>query len=267
MSSKMLMESDPSSEQVAEIIWNIENKLASVSELHFLEDRKAVKGDGFAYLFRSLIRLLEAVHDWSTQNLGEPRVSLPALRVVVPLMRHIISFKRTITAWNVSIPSRYQGNRMVRDTEKNLIDPLLECEEDYSRQLRRLEEVEQAKQTRENLEAEKRQKQDEAERREGVAAAFKAREARWKYLHFIRLQCEDSIDPRRRNRLRYRKLKATQEVDANGVPFEREPIFKDRSKPYLRPSPPPEEKAWTDEQLGALLDGLQECAGWFSTST
>lgn len=259
--SKILLESDPSLERVAQVVRNVEDSLASVSELQSYKDRKAVKGDAFAYLFHSLIRFLEAVHSWSRHNLGEPRVSLPALRVVVPLLKHIIAFKRTITAWNVSISSRYKGDRMVRDTEKNLMDPLFECEEDYSFQLRRLEELEQAKRIRHDLDTERRYRQDEAERREEAAAAFKAREARWKHLHFIRQQCEDSIDPRRRNYLRYRKLKAAQEVDANGVPFEREPIFKDRAMPYLRPSPAPEEKAWTDKQLKALLDGLQKYAG------
>jgi hypothetical protein len=53
-----------------------------------------------------------------------------------------------------------------------------------------------------------------------------------------------------------------EERDANGIIFERLPVFKSRSAPpHRHASTVDDDPEWTEQEETALLDGLKHCAG------
>jgi hypothetical protein len=101
---------------------------------------------------------------------------------------------------------------------------------------------------------------DEEDRK---AKAFESRTERWKRwqdLHIKRMICEP--DARKRSKLAIKRFEDVEERDANGVVFERLPVFTPRSAPphrqVLTLDDSPE---WTEQEETALLDGLKRYAG------
>jgi hypothetical protein len=76
------------------------------------------------------------------------------------------------------------------------------------------------------------------------------------------MACEP--DPHKRLPLRIIKLEEFEEIDANGIKFQRLPVFKDRETPPARNlQAMPKLKSWSDEQETALLEFLEKFPGMF----
>jgi hypothetical protein len=235
-----------------------------ISEARILEDadaQKEFKKDAFAYLFFSLATFMETTYDWFRDRYGDPLDSLPALRVLVPLMKATLQFKDTITAWEGQVPQRFKGDRIVRGVEQNFIAPLRKVEEGHRRSLDRLQRAEEENRIRQELRARHREEAEEAKRKEEQEARRKDWEAVWQNLHAVRLDCEPSLDPARRKHLFRPRKRAADERDANGIKFERVPGFHERKEPYKPKVLPVDLDDWTDEQMATLVNGLQKFAG------
>lgn len=224
------------------------------------DDRPGFKCDAYAYVFRSLTHLLDALHHWLHGRSEDLTGSLQAMRLLSPLINDILAFKDIIAFWQVTVPQRYQGDRIIKDVDMNLITPLREVASTFHMKLSRLESKERSREKLAELDRQAEEQEAQASRREKALAARKERWKVWQELHIKRMQCEP--DPRARRKLVITKLDDPEETDANGVPFERLPIFKNRVTPPTRAaSSKSVEVAWTDAQMTALLDGLRKYAG------
>ena len=58
------------------------------------------------------------------------------------------------------------------------------------------------------------------------------------------------------------RFEVSDERDANGIKFERIPLFKERDSPPHQASSVPEEE-WTDRRMTALIEGLTNFAGTY----
>jgi hypothetical protein len=225
-------------------------------------DRPAFKCDAYAYIFRSLTHYLDALHRWLAGRNDDLTSSPEALKLLSPLVNDILAFKDTIASWKVSVPQRYQGDRIIKDVDVTLIAPLRIVASTFRRRLSRLESKEQSRVKLAELDHQAEEQEAEATRREEASAARKERWKVWQELHIKRMQCEP--DPRARRRLVITKLDDPEETDANGIPFERLPVFKNRVTLSTRPaSAKSTEVVWTDAQMTALIDGLKSFAGKF----
>ncbi|KAJ4371882.1 hypothetical protein N0V86_008436 [Didymella sp. IMI 355093] len=234
------------------------------------DSRLDFKHDAFAYLFRALTRVLEAMYDklrGDDEAEEEEKLditeSLEAMQILHPFIRDMLRFKDTMDSWRVKVQGRAQDDRLIKDVEINLITSLRIVEKDFKIQLHDLRKAEQGRQARVEIQRQQERQEQEMIRQEEALRFARERRKRWQDLHILRMQYEP--DPYRRRRLRFVEPPATAEIDANGNEFERVPFFRERNAP-----PPPSVattsgKGWTPEQDTALLDALQSFACKFAS--
>jgi hypothetical protein len=259
--SELIFDSSSTLQEVTDTVKPIRSLLRNISDYDDSDDQKAFKADAFGHLFARLARLLEASYSWTKEHYENPLSSVAALRIVHPLMRSILTFKNTITSWHVKIGQRYKGDVIIKDVEQNFIVPLRKIEGKFAIELKQVEQQEKVKKIREEAAARRREQEEEDRLREEREKSSAKRRNAWQSLHICRLECESSLDPRRRRHLRFRKIEDMEERDANGVRFEREPIFRDRETPFAHRASPFEGDEWSDKQLEALIEGLQRYRG------
>ncbi|KAF2847427.1 hypothetical protein T440DRAFT_557349 [Plenodomus tracheiphilus IPT5] len=230
----------------------IQQTLLEVQE----NDRRALKRDAYAYLFRALLLLLKAAFNWLHERDVVIMASLDAMRIVTPFMREILSLKNTIARWRVSVPQRFKGDSLIMEVDSHLIVPLRQVYKAYSVKLSQLEAAEERRMLHRKLRKEEADKQG----RSKALARRRQRQQRWQDLHIARMQFEP--DPFRRRRLVITCPGDLEERDANGIKFERVPVFKPRSSPPLhREAAHSQESTWTDEEEILLLEAVQAYAG------
>lgn len=235
-----------------------------ISEVRLFEEadvQKEFKKDAFGYLFFSIAKFLETTYDWFRARYGDPMDSLPALRVLVPLMRATLQFKDTVMTLEGQVPQRFKGDKIVKGVEQNFIAPLRKVEEAHRRSLDRLQRAEEENRIRQEVQARHKKEAEEVKRKEEAESRRKEWELVWQHLHAIRLGCEPSLDPVRRKRLFRPGKRTEEECDANGIKFERVPGFHERKEPYKPKVLPIDLDDWTDEQMETLVNGLQKFAG------
>ncbi|KAF1953003.1 hypothetical protein CC80DRAFT_494903 [Byssothecium circinans] len=227
---------------------------------------KKLKVDAYGWLFRHLAQYLEVLYDWLSQQYGIIEESLAAMRIISPFIQDILAFKDSIADWKVPIPPRYQGDRLVKDVETNFIAPLRVVNEDYRALLSQLKDDAKCKMEHEEL-TRRRKERFEVEARKAEWEALKReKQKRWQDLHVWRMECEHPHLRNLRDHLRYdgelfdKLIEQAEETDANGTRIERVPVFKRRESPPRRIVSTIEPE-WTDEQLSALIEGLERYAG------
>jgi len=247
---------DLETEQMAAIGGKVQAALKGLRNVDS-HDRLAIKADLYSHVFRSLIKLAKSLY--RSRDAGAD--TLEAMRVLVPLVHHILVTKDLVATWKVTVPQRYDGDRMVGDVNSHLIAPLRKAHDILSKRLRQLEGRERAAHDLANLERQIAEENEEIERLKSTAVAQRDRWARWQQLHIARMRCEP--DPRKRlPNLKIINLEDLEDTDANGIKFQRLPVFKDRETPPRRhPSYANRLKSWSPDQEQALLDGLQKFAG------
>ncbi|KAF2439345.1 hypothetical protein P171DRAFT_525255 [Karstenula rhodostoma CBS 690.94] len=230
--------------------------------------RKSLKVDAYAYMFRQVASYLKSLYGWLAQRYRVFESSLDAMRIITPLFSAIVSTKDRVAGWNIKIPSRYKGVRLIKDVESNLIAPLRRLSEAYLTALRNLKDEARKKRAYEEL-AQKRREREQDE----MEALRIDKLNGWIELHVCRLRVEP--DARRRQALFMRQeyfdkkvakwtdeeTEGREERDANGVLFSRVDLFKKRVIPPASSPSADVEKEWTDEQMEALIYGLQNFAG------
>lgn len=238
---------------------------AALEELRNVDsdDHLAIKADMYGHVFRSLTKLAKSLY--GSWDAGAD--TLEAMRILVPLVHHILVIKDLMASWKVTVPQRYDGDRMVGDVNSHLIAPLRKAHDVLSKRLRQLEGRERAAHDLANLERQIEEENEEMERLKRMAAAQRDRWDRWQQLHIARMRCEP--DPRKRlPNLKIINLEDLEDTDANGIKFQRLPVFKDRETPPRRhPSYANRLKPWSPDQEQALLDGLQKFAGMSDFAT
>lgn len=237
-------------------------ELTAVDSCEDKEEQGLFKADAYGQLFSSFAHVLVDVHDWARIQYDEIRDSAPALRLLITLGDSIISFRDTITSWNVDIAAQPKGSRPINNVIQHFISPLRRTllpqlrkalshvEEEYrivqQRSAQVLKLSQQRVERRRKLEAEK-------ERAE--------RWAYWQHLHTKRQLWLKTMDRERRAHFHMRPLvDLVEERDANGVRFEREPFFRARSTPFTHRGAS-ETVEFSPEQLDALVEGLERFAG------
>ncbi|KAF1936389.1 hypothetical protein EJ02DRAFT_359214 [Clathrospora elynae] len=259
-SCNQVQDEDSSLDHVIAGMEDVLGVLSGVNKSVKKEDQRTFKGDVYAYIFRVLTRYLEAVYRWFHEQCDVVTKSLEAMHVLSSLVHAILVFKDTVAKWDVSIPQRYKGDRVIKDVESRLIAPLRQVDKTFRIRLGRLEAAKQLREQHAEMMRKLQEEADEKRRRSEAVEARKERWIRWQNLHVLRMQCEP--DPTRRRRLLITKLEDMEETDANGVKFERVPIFKKRSAPPSRPaSTLPEERVWTEKEEESLVKGLEDFAG------
>ncbi|KAF2029792.1 hypothetical protein EK21DRAFT_66914 [Setomelanomma holmii] len=254
----LLLDADLTSEEIGENVEHVREVLKRVAESSE-QDHRSLKSDIYAYGFRSLAEVLQSLHRCLATSTGDMTTSLEALRLLVPLIRDILALKDTVASWKVAVPQRYKGDRIIKDVDSELIAPLRAVERTFSKRLALIESREQSRQKLDHIQIKQEEEEHELLRQADILAAKTERWKRWQELHIKRMQCESN--PHRRKRLVI-KREDLEEKDANGLQFERLPVFKSRTTPPLRwASSVTEEVQWSDEQQTALLDGLQTFAG------
>lgn len=226
-----------------------------------VEQRKALKIDAYAYVFRHAIAHLEALHDWLGDEHTDVQSSLDAMRIIFPFITRIVSLKDRITDWKVKISRRYIGDRLIQDVDSGLIVPLRKVEEAYRVSLRSLKETARQKHAHDEALRKARGREEVAQRKIEFEEMRRKKHVFWVDLHVHRLQVEH--DSRRHQALAMKQEyfdeqmdRYINDTDANGFEFERVDVFKKRVAPPARPSSIIEQKDWTDEQMEALIEGL-----------
>ena len=102
-------------------------------------------------------------------------------------MQDILSFKDTIARWNVHLPQRFKGDRLVNDVKHNLITPLRKIENQSRSELRRLERAEQDGMIKREYRERKSQEEDSAKWRNEAAKLREERWEKWQELYTERL--------------------------------------------------------------------------------
>jgi hypothetical protein len=223
------------------------------------DDRRAIKLDTYAYIFRSLTRVLKSLYACLSKNCEDITTSVDAMRIISPLIHDILVLKDCIAEWKVSIPGRHNGDRLIKDAQSHMIAPLRDVQAVFRKRLGILEEQEQRRNKLARLEQQMEERTEEIVRREGDVRTMRKRREQWQALHITRQQCEPDVS--RRPRLWISTLNL-EEKDANGVTFERVPLFENRTTlPPHHPSSIAETGSWSTEQETALLEGLQKYAG------
>jgi hypothetical protein len=258
-----LQETDLADDDITESIEDIRRVIKTITET--TEDiHRSLKSDIYCHVFYSLAQVLQALHYHFTESAGDITKSLETLRLFVPFMRDILALKDAVAGWKVAVPQRYKGDRIVKDVDSHLIAPLREVEKNLIRRLSQLETKERSRQKLVDVQHQLEEEQFELLRQEEALAARKKRWKRWQELHIKRMQCE--IDPLRRRKLVIIKFEDLEEKDANGLKFERLPLFRNRLAPPLRwASTIAQEARWSAKQETALIDGLKTYAGELHT--
>ncbi|CAI9632570.1 unnamed protein product [Alternaria burnsii] len=255
-----LQDSDIPTEQVAEDANELKEVLRQINACVKEKDQRAFKGDAYGHVFRAVILYLEALYIWLDENDGAVTDSLDALRILSPLMRQILAFKDTIADWNAFVPKHFKGDRIIKDVDISLIAHLRHVDKIYRRCLSRLEATEQHRKQQAELDRKMKEQKEEEDRKTMSLEAQTQRWKRWQDLHVKRMLCE--TDPHRRLKLAITRLQDLEEKDANGVVFERLPVFTSRSAPLHRQaSTLDDSREWTEQEETALLDGLKRYAG------
>ncbi|RAQ99496.1 hypothetical protein DDE82_008182 [Stemphylium lycopersici] len=224
--------------------------------------RSAFKGDAYGHVFRSLTLYLEALYSWLQQTHRAVTESLEAMRVITPLTHAILAFKDTIASWDVSVPPSHKGGRVFKDVDIRLIAPLRQVHKTFNARLRELEDTEQRRVQYAETKRKMQEQRDAEHARIETIETKNKRKKRWQDLHIVRMQCEPNNY--RRHKLYTTRIEDLEERDANGVVFERLPIFKPRStQPQSQVAEPTDVLEWTDEEEIALLGGLEQ----FTVST
>ena len=255
-----LQEGDLSMDTVVDEADDLRGALGQISIDVEKKDQRAFKRDAYRYVFRPLTLYLEALYTWLQDNGGEVTESLEAVRILSPLMNRILAFKDTITEWNVSVPQRSKGDRIIKDVDIGLIAHLRQVAKTHRGHLSRLKAREDHRKIQEDFERRMQEREEEENRKAELEEARTQRWKRWQALHIVRLTCEP--DARRRSKLAITRLEDLEERDANGAVFERLPVFTPRSAPPHRPASALSNKPeWTEQEETALLEGLRHLAG------
>ncbi|KAI4906064.1 hypothetical protein J4E90_010912 [Alternaria incomplexa] len=255
-----LQEGDLSMDTVVDEADDLRGALGQISIDVQKKDQRAFKRDAYRHVFRALTLYLEALYTWLQDNGGEVTDSLEAMRILSPLMNRILAIKDTITEWNVSVPQRSKGDRIIKDVDIGLIAHLRQVAKTYRGHLSRLEAKEDYRKIQEDFERRMQEREEEENRKAELEEARTQRWKHWQALHIVRLTCEP--DARRRSKLAITRLEDLEERDANGVIFERLPVFTPRSAPPHRQASALSNKPeWTEQEETALLEGLRHLAG------
>jgi hypothetical protein len=228
------------------------------------EERSQLKVDAYGYLFRELVACLVQLHGWVERSYDEVTESLEAVYFLLSLSQAIISFKDAIASWKIPLPTRYKNDNLVKRVDIKLIAPLRRVVNSYRSNFSELKAAEHARKKHEELRRKKEEASEEQKRKESSINLQREKWNRWQDLHVWRQKCEP--DPIQRRHLFIdpalfaARFENSDERDANGIKFERIPLFKERDSPPRRPSAGAEEE-WTDEQMAALVEGLTNFAG------
>jgi hypothetical protein len=260
MYSAHLQDRHLSIDTVLEETNGLQETLRQISTSVQEKDRRAFKGDAYGHVFRALTVYLEGLYNWLHEYGGTVTVSLKAMRILSTLIHQILAFKDTITGWDVSVPQHFKGDRIIKDVDIGLIAHLRHVYKTYRKRLSRLEAAEQYREQQADFERKMKEKEEDEDRKAKSVEARAERWKRWQDLHIKRMLCEP--DARRRRRLAITRLEVLEERDANGIVFERLPVFKSRSAPpHRQASTLDDDPEWTEQEETALLDGLKHCAG------
>ncbi|KAI4940293.1 hypothetical protein J4E86_011098 [Alternaria arbusti] len=255
-----LQEGDLSMDTVVDEADDLRGALGQISIDVEKKDQRAFKRDAYRHVFRALTEYLEALYTWLQDNSGDVTESLEAMKILSPLINQMLSFKDRIAEWNVSVPQRSKGDRIIKDVDIGLIAHLRQVAKMYRGHLSRLKAREEHRKIQEDFERRMQEREEEESRKAELEEARTQRWKRWQALHIVRLTCEP--DARRRSKLAITRLEDLEERDANGVIFERLPVFTPRSAPLHRQASALSNKPeWTDQEETALLEGLRHLAG------
>ncbi|EMD64445.1 hypothetical protein COCSADRAFT_117832 [Bipolaris sorokiniana ND90Pr] len=220
----------------------------------------AFKSDAYSFVFRSLTLYLRDLHDWLVKTHESATESLESLHVITPLMQEIVAFNDAISHWDVTVPQRQKGDRVVKDVQIRLVAPLRRVSQSLSVRLSQLQEAEERREQYGEMKQRIKERRDAQSEQFRAIEAMEERKKRWQDLHIVRMQCEPDVY--RRRKLFHTRFEDLVERDANGVVFERLPIFKSRSTPpHSQVSELADEVDWTEDEETAVLEGLQYCAG------
>jgi hypothetical protein len=245
----------PSLDDIAKLKDDLVGLLTSTNGKIRENRRVHFKRDAYAYLFRELTLVLKAMYDKLQETEGDITASSSALAIVYLFLNTILIFKDTMRSWKVKVPQRSQGDRLIRDVESNLVVPLRDIAEEFRILLHQLKRADQDRQAKLEAQLQQAAREQELVRQEEELRSGRERRKRWQDLHIIRMQCEPDLA--RRRRLRFFEHVQTQEIDANGRPFERVPFLGERSAPPSTWIATVSDREWTTEQETALLDDLQ----------
>lgn len=254
-------------------------RLSEYGENSTKEQHKSLKVDAYAYLFQYVVGYLKSLHRWLKRRHGHYQSSLKAMSIIAPLVSAIVSLKDKIAHWQAKLPIRYKGDRIIKDVDTNLIVPLRRLSAGYITALYILKDDAKKELEREALARKRHEQKQQKLRQQEMEAVRNHRLNRWIELHVCRLRVEP--DPRLRQSLRMdqdvfdKKMarltdnaiqvremhEVHEERDANGIPFSRVDLFKKRLVPPASPRLAELEKEWTDEQMWALVEGLQKFMG------
>jgi hypothetical protein len=255
----LLAEGDLSIEEIAENIDDVQGMLNEVRNTD-QGDRVSIKADMYGYVFRSLTKVLSSLYHALAKHEDDITKSLDAMRIFSPLVHHILIIKDLMASWKVTLPQRYEGDRIIKDVDIHLIAPLRLVDFEFGKRLRHLESKEKAEQELADIERRIEEENAETERANIRKASQRDRWKRWQDLHIARMACEPV--PHKRAPLRIIKLEELEETDANGIKFQRLPVFKDRETPPARNlQAMPTLKSWSEEQETALLEFLERFPG------
>jgi hypothetical protein len=258
--STLFSKHDLNVEDIAQNTRRIQAALCRFREVE-REDHCAIKEDMYGHVFRSLTRLLRSLYSCLIAEDGKLTKSLEAMRVLSQFVHEMLAVKDTIASWKVSVPRHYSGDKIIKDVNSHLIVPLRDVELVFSKQLNQLERRERNNKELTKVKHQHAEQAEEEARRRRASEEERARWVRWQRLHITRLDCEP--DPhRRREHLFITRLGSVQEKDANGVMFERVPLFKNRNTMPQNWSPSIAiVKPWSTVQETALIDGLKHLKG------
>lgn len=238
----------------------IQDKLRQLNSQFSQSDQRAFKGDAYGYLFHALTEYLQAVYSRLATKFGVVTESLDTVRILCSLVQSMLACKDTIASWNISMPQRYRGERMIMEVDSNLIVPLRKVHKTFRVRLSRLEAAAVDEERQLIPQQELYDNAEQKVRRSDFETTRTERKNQWQILHIARMQCEP--DPSRWERLRFNPIEYIEEKDSNGIKFERIPIFRARSKPPLHLATAMHEgQEWTDKEEIVLLEGLQTMAG------
>lgn len=269
----VLEDDDSTLDEVSTTTKHIQKSLRKYGASSTEDQRKSLKIDAYAYLFRQVVRYLEALYFWLSERYRVLESSLDAMRIITPLVDAIVTTKDRIAEWRVPIPTRYKGARLIKDVDSDLVVPLRRISEPYRTALRQLKEGIQKRRAQEELAQKHRKRTETEDAKREMEEVRKRKLCAWIDLHVCRLRMEPSVPRRMAMSMKkeYFDKKVAQwadeeaaepeERDSNGKPFLRVGVFKKRDKPPASSYPVDAEKEWTDEQTEALVEGLQEFAG------
>lgn len=249
----IFLEDDLTMKTVTESTENVCGALKAVRDVS--KNRQAMfKTDAYGYIFLALTEYLSSLYTWFEGKFENPANSREAMENLSSLVRDILSFNDTLASWKLAIHQRYQGDKFTRDVGVNLISPLREVSKTFNKLLQILLRNEESH----KMIADTKRRLEEEEQKQDLILEKNKRWLRWQDLHIARMLCEP--DPFKRKKLCIKKLEDANDVDANGFPFVRVPLFK--SRPALQlPRRLSSNDDWTDAQEVALLDGLRKYKG------